>query len=1810
MKHYLRMVPLLAWLLCSFTGLRAATPTLPSSAVTFNTIEGNHLGFYWTRGDGDKRIVIARAGQPVSARPENGKSYTASLTFGQGEAIKPGEFVVGYGNINQVTLSGLTSGVDYYIAIFEFNGDGTTTEYLTTGFLTGNKKTVQAPTTQVSGLQFSNITANKATINWTHGNGYGRMIVMREGGAVNAEPVEFVNYNANANFGFGTQIGTGNYVVYNWYINPPPTTVYQLKNGVTYHVAAYEFNGWSAPAFARPAATASFTTLAEPSKAPTSLYADSRDTKQFRILFPAGDGTKRILIGRKGSPVTTVPQDGVTYTPNMEFGKGSKLGTDEFVIYAGTDWMSYVTGLEPGATYHFRAFEYEDAGTTNYLTSSFAEGSSSTLIAPTTGITNFTATDLRAFQLTLNWTKGDGNNRILIGKANAPVDVTPEDFKTYTGSTQFGRGQEIGNGNFVILDGNYTSQTTITQLQPGITYHFAIFEANGTVNPIYLKPGQTVSAATQAHPTTHPKDLSIDLRALTTMRVYCNMGNGTKLLVIAKKGSPVTAVPVDKKVYRPSWKFADGEEIAPGEFVIHADTWNAPTVNTLDPNTTYHFRVINYNEINGEPFYYTAAPMTDGSGTTIDYARPQASNLTFPEITHTGIKLKFTAGGGNRRLITYKIGAPVDVHPTDGSSYGGGHGLGNGNFILGYTSTDEYTATGLTAGTNYHFAIYEITPNQYFYTPVPLTGQATTTGSTQTITFPDMPAQTYGNPDFDPQATASSGLPVTYEFSHTNYVEIVNGKIHILRSGTITVTAKQAGDATYAPAPPVSKTLTINRAPLIITAVNQTKPYGANIPTLSASYNGFVLGETASVLTNMPVLSTSATATSPPGDYTINISGASGTNYNITHRTGILTIQPPPRTPQTITFPTIAALRYGMAHVTPQATATSGLPVFFTSGNTNVAQIVNGQIQIKGAGTAKITANCPGDQTWEDAPGVEQTITINKADLTILAEDKIMTQGNAVPALTARYIGLVYNEQPTVLTTAAQLVTTATRASLPGTYPITVTGATSGNYNITMTAGSLLVQPRPKLQQTITFAAITDKTYGNAAFAAGATASSGLPVTYRTTTPTVVSIVGGQIRIIGTGTAVVFANQAGNNDYEAALETSRTFAVQRAPLEVRADNKTKVEGQNNPPLTVRYTGFVNGESAAVLTQQATPTTNVTNSTPAGQYDIFPGSAIAANYVMTYVNGVFTVTAKPKQPQTINFPTLTNVTYGDADFGITATATSNLPVSFTSLTPDVATITNGQIHILKAGTVTIRASQDGNTDYLAAAPIARSFMVNKVQLTVTAENKTKVQGTANPTLTVTYTGFVKNENFNVFTTQPVINTTATLQSPVGNYVIRASGAVAANYTFVYVNGTLTVTARPKQPQTINFPALANRQYGNAAFGLTATATSSLAVRYVNETPAIISINGTQVTILKAGRASIRAEQDGNNDWLAAAAATQAFDVEKAPLTVTADNKTKVEGTDNPALTVNYTGFLNGDDAGDIQTLPVVTTNATRTSAPGNYPINASAAVADNYRFTYVAGTLTVTPRAQAQTIQFAAPAPRTYGDADVNPAATATSGLAISYTSTAPAVATIVNGQIHITGAGTTTITAEQPGNNDWLAAAPVSRTFTVGKAQLTITAENKSKVTGTANPPLTASYQGFVLNENAGVLTTPVALHTLANENSPAGKYPIQITGGAAANYNIRLVQGILTVINKPKDDVKAWCSSRSTLQIRVYVNEAQGANVILYSTSGQRVSQLYKRLDAGSNTMQLDVSRIPTGMYVLHINGEKTSQTQNVAIN
>jgi len=166
-------------------------------------------------------------------------------------------------------------------------------------------------------------------------------------------------------------------------------------------------------------------------------------------------------------------------------------------------------------------------------------------------------------------------------------------------------------------------------------------------------------------------------------------------------------------------------------------------------------------------------------------------------------------------------------------------------------------------------------------------------------------------------------------------------------------------------------------------------------------------------------------------------------------------------------------------------------------------------------------------------------------------------------------------------------------------------------------------------------------------------------------------------------------------------------------------------------------------------------------------------------------------------QTISFAPAASKTYGDQATTLSATASSGLPVTFSLVSGpgSLSGTSNATLAITGAGTVVLRASQAGSGSYAAAPDVQKSIVVGKAALVVTAEDKTRLVSTANPTLSVSYSGFVNGDTASVLAGAAVLSTAATQGSPAGSYPITvAQGTLASsNYSFTLADGTLTVTS---------------------------------------------------------------------------------------------------------------------------------------------------------------------------------------------------------------------------------------------------------------------------------------------------------------------------------------------------------------------------------------------------------------------------------
>jgi VCBS repeat-containing protein len=438
-----------------------------------------------------------------------------------------------------------------------------------------------------------------------------------------------------------------------------------------------------------------------------------------------------------------------------------------------------------------------------------------------------------------------------------------------------------------------------------------------------------------------------------------------------------------------------------------------------------------------------------------------------------------------------------------------------------------------------------------------------------------------------------------------------------------------------------------------------------------------------------------------------------------------------------------------------------------------------------------------------------------------------------------------------------------------------------------------------------------------------------------------------------------------------------TAAITRAPLTVTADNKTKTyDGTTyTGGYTASYTGFENSETADVLSGTLSFGGAAATATQAGAHTITPSGLTSGNYTLTFADGTLTIAQKAL---TITASNDTKVFGGTKTYGAGSTAftsaglvgpetigtvtitasggtTTGSTVGNYTLTPSAATggtftaanyaitYANGQLSVTAfALTGTFTASDktyDGNTT-----------------ATVTARNLTGVVGADVVTLSG---GTATFDTKNVGTGKTVTLTGATL-----------TGANASNYTLATVNTTtaaitakaLTITGLTAQdkvytgtlPATLTGTAALAGIVGAEAVSLTGTASGAFATTGVGA--------GKNVTVsgltLTGG--------DAGNYTLTPLVLTAA--ITTAPLTVTADNKTKTYdgATYTGGYTASYTGFVNSETTAVLGgTLAFGGAAATATNA-GAHAITPSGLTSGNYSLTFADGTLTIARKDAAVT----------------------------------------------------------------------------------------------------------------------------------------------------------------------------------------------------------------------------------------------------
>ena len=174
--------------------------------------------------------------------------------------------------------------------------------------------------------------------------------------------------------------------------------------------------------------------------------------------------------------------------------------------------------------------------------------------------------------------------------------------------------------------------------------------------------------------------------------------------------------------------------------------------------------------------------------------------------------------------------------------------------------------------------------------------------------------------------------------------------------------------------------VTVGPAALTVTASSGPMTYGGTPPVITASYTGFVHGDSAASLTTAPACSTTATPASPPGTYPSSCSGAVDPDYAISYAGGTVTVG---QAAQAITFTSTppASPVVGGTYSVSAAGGGSGNPVAVTidASSASVCSISGPVVTFNAAGSCVVDANQAGNADYHAAPQAQQTVTVSRA---------------------------------------------------------------------------------------------------------------------------------------------------------------------------------------------------------------------------------------------------------------------------------------------------------------------------------------------------------------------------------------------------------------------------------------------------------------------------------------------------------------------------------------------------------------------------------------------------------------------------------------------------------------------------------------------------------------------------------------------------------------------------------------------------------------------------------------------------------------
>ena len=732
----------------------------------------------------------------------------------------------------------------------------------------------------------------------------------------------------------------------------------------------------------------------------------------------------------------------------------------------------------------------------------------------------------------------------------------------------------------------------------------------------------------------------------------------------------------------------------------------------------------------------------------------------------------------------------------------------------------------------------------------------------QSIAFSVMPEKSVGDFDFDPGATAGSGLPVHYVSSNPLVASVIgdpgNEKIRIRGAGTAFITATQTGDTTYNAATEVKQVLKVNYFNLFSDSINGMQ-FWYDADDVNADRN--------------PDTNSADSVVSTWADRSgNNLNAIQGTvaklvkyNKGALNSKATIAIE----NGKTLTLPDIkntAMIFMVVKQDASQSAATKlfGGNVSTTNGFGKVTQKVDGAYDL----SSTVSSQQFNIVTMRVASG-NQGFWVNG---TFVGGDVKKTDAG-----TLQFIGNGFQGEVAEIVGYTNALPNLTRMKIEG-YLASKWGLLG---KLSDDHPHKISRPTFGGAQNIVFQPLPDKTPVSPPFRLIAESSSGLPVTFSSSDVSIASISGDIVTVKAEGTVTITASQAGDSNWFKSTDATQALKVTPKPRKDQlitfdpltdkkiGDAAFELSASSTSGLVLSYTSSnsavakVEGKKVTIIGQGV----SIIRASQAGDRDWNPAQMVERELKVI------------KRDQQITFNPLPNLKLSQGVYILSATANSGLSAAFSVDNAAVATVQGNKLTLKAGGTAKVTASQGGDITYKPAAPVTQTLTVQ--------DDTLKPQ-------TITFTQNLSGKSYG----SPPFNLAATVNSGLTLSYSSSNPAIATiEGTKLTIKGAGTVTITVEQPgndswqaavatkqmtigkanQSINFPNIANKAVGDLDFDPKATASSGLKVTYTSSNTKVAVIDGQKIKVKGGGNVTITAAQSGDERYNAATSVSKSFNV---------------------------------------------------------------------------------------------------------------------------------------------------------------------------------------------------------------------------------------------------------------------------------------------------------------------------------------------